>query len=149
MTDAVKKFMEGGLGLEYRGRPLRSTPANMSLKQVVKCLLAHQAFTVVLEPGDATRYTLTFLPLADSGFQHHGYSREDLLDGWLICRTDRDGFRGVVANSQWDFAYHNLNGLDRGNEHTANVLVAWLSLAFDAMRQAEGPAVRKAREAVT
>lgn len=143
--ELLGRFMAGYLGLEYHGRPLSSTPSNMSLEAVVKCLLAHQAFTVVLEPGDATRYVLTLLPLGDTGFQHQGYNEAELLDCWLVVREDRGDFIGVVANTQWDFAHHNLGGLPRGNEHTGNIFVAWLSLVFSAMREAEGPATQQAR----
>jgi len=133
--ELLKKFMDGYLGMEHHGAPMKSTPSNMSLEQCVECLATGHPFTVVLEPGDMTRYVVTFLPLDGAGFQHHGFNAAELMDCWLVTRTVAGSFLGVVANTSWDFAHHNLGELAGGNEHTGNVFVLFLSQLFGCVRE--------------
>lgn len=134
--ELLGKFMAGYLGMEYHGRPLSSTPSNMPLERCVDCLRNLEPFTVVLEPGDATRYTLAFLPVAGAGLEAMGYSREDLDQGWMVTRQDgRHGFVAALANTGWDFGHHNLGPLPRGNDHTADVIVLFISLLFSMVRE--------------
>lgn len=133
--ELVERFMEGDLGVQHHGKDLASRPRNMDLGDVVDCIRMHHPFTVVLEPGDMTRYTLTFLPLNASGVNHHGYARDDLPHLWLIFRFPYH-IVGAVADERWHFGHHNIGTLAGGNEHTATVLVAWISQAFSAAREA-------------
>ena len=49
--------------LEYHGRPMEFLPINVLPSHLIR--LFHQGLpqTIILEPGDATRYTLLLLPL--------------------------------------------------------------------------------------
>lgn len=45
--------------LEYRpGTLMKFEPINVSIEAVLSCIAAHEPQVVILEPGDATRYTL-------------------------------------------------------------------------------------------
>lgn len=131
----LSRFKAGHLGLEYRGRPLLSTPRNVPLDDCAHRLRNGKPFTVVLEPGDATRYTFALLPLAESGVQHFGYDRDQLTSAVLVVREHRGHLVGVVANWHWDFAHHEVGPLAAGNEHTGRVFVAFLSGLFAMARE--------------
>jgi len=49
--------------LLYHGRPMTFTPINVSLTHLIATLHQNVPQVVILEPGDATRYTLLLVPL--------------------------------------------------------------------------------------
>lgn len=129
------KFAEGELGMEYHGTMLKSTPVNLTLDQVVLYLTGRVPFTVVLEPGDATRYVLTFLPLRGSGMEADHWHPDHLRDSWMVCRSmEHERFAGVLLNLHHAVIPANVEVLARGNEHTVSVFVSWLNQVFNLAR---------------
>lgn len=73
--------------LEYRpGKMMTSEPINMGITEVAAMLRLNQPVVAILEPGDATRYTLLLVPIGD-GDQVSPYL------GWLgIQEEDADNY---------------------------------------------------------
>jgi hypothetical protein len=108
-----------------RGEPLNLAPINPQAFSIelVRARTAQQITTpVVLEPGDSTRYTLLLFPMGS------------LL--WVV-RTETSGFPNADAIGAAPFpggmpvTPHMAMPLARGNEWTALVLAAFLTLVLE------------------
>jgi len=136
MTDDLKyrHFLEGQLGLEYNGRKLTSTPSNCTVRDCLVHLKARKPFTVVLEPGDATRYMLVFTPLWKSGLGDLGmWSPSDVPDLWMVTRVGSGHhFHTVVLHLRHGVGHFNIGQLAGGNSWTADLLVQWVAKLFAA-----------------
>ena len=81
--------------LEYRpGKLMNSTPINMAISEVVGNLRLNEPVVVILEPGDATRYTLLLVPMrqGDSVSPHLGSMGipEEVADTYLFVSNLSD-----------------------------------------------------------
>lgn len=57
--------------LTYRDQVLNPEPINIPLADVAKHLIADSSVVVILEPGDATRYTYHLCPMNVAGVRGH------------------------------------------------------------------------------
>lgn len=58
--------------LEYRpGTLMEFDPINVTIREVMRTLRLERAQVVILEPGDATRYTLLLVPITGTGVSPH------------------------------------------------------------------------------
>ncbi len=81
--------------LEYRpGKLMNGTPINMAMSEVVGTLRLNEPVAVILEPGDATRYTLLLVPMrpGDSVSPHLGWYGipEEEADNYLFVSNLSD-----------------------------------------------------------
>lgn len=126
MTTHAPKF-----DLLYRGRelnPLRVVPAFPSL---VERLRRGEAVAVDLQPGDATRYQLSIVPMqALNTYPLHfiGYRPSKMRHLWMITyhRQGAPYSKTVVMDYRYRIRKEDLEGLS-DNAWTPRLLAAWLS----------------------
>lgn len=110
--------------LEFNGKPMDYMPINIGFEQAAEVFtILGKPITVVLEPGDATRYELMLVP-------HGKWSK-------LTCWSPSDFVVTVVRyvsgeaveadTFRWStFGYHDLTNLGRNNQWTRKFLAWWL-----------------------
>lgn len=127
--------------LEYHGRPLIDQPAKgaTSVRQVASQILGGMAVSVVLEPGDATRYCFTIAPVT--------WPDEMMIDSLAVVRSSGEGgeFRSAALvpdldEDDGDSFMDAMSQLANKDDWTFRVFVWWFSRLWQAIEQEEAAA---------
>lgn len=109
--------------VEYLGKDLNLNPiGDLSLGIVAEELALGRAVTVILEPGDATRYVLTLVPMV-SPLVHEGWWNLDDPSRYLLVCRQGGACYPLSDRSVPGYIYEHL---ELNNHHTSNVYYAFL-----------------------
>lgn len=123
--------------LRYNDKELDPNPTNhFNLQTVARDLVDERTVHVILEPGDATRYDLTLMPMWATGLEHLGnYDYEDRNAGLIVVRSVSGR---IVASEVYlmnrDF-HDNIEDLATGNEWSADLLQWWFEVLYEAITE--------------
>ena len=116
--------------LEYRGKKMEFVPVNVLPSDMIR--LIHQGVpqVVILEPGDATRYTLLLIPLdrGDNVVGHLdsiGIQGEDAERYLFVSKLSPDACPGTFVPFGPDATVGTYDVLDLTSNEWSRELLAW------------------------
>lgn len=114
--------------LEYHGRQMDPTPYGKSLQSVAQCLDRRQPTTVILKPGDATRYELVLVPMWMPSLEFGNYHPADRFNGLLVTRIVRGHPTGSGIIILTRSSHDDLDLIINGNNWTGLLFEWWFAL---------------------
>jgi hypothetical protein len=112
--------------LLYHNKPMQAGACTPSLDRIVSALKGDEPVMVLLEPGDATRYTLLLVPTwareVRGQLAHYGVPEDEAHRYLLVTKLDGDHSGQMAWASKdvgpWDLPFD--------NEWTRELLTWWL-----------------------